>query len=426
MSSTTSKNFSQQDKTAHKKSTKMSSKPVPSPIKISRNIQSYYSCLLKDIETRKFHIKEKSEEKSSKTGFSKPVNMRCNEIQKVHTNGGITGVNGNDLSRMLKDLEKQRLYMCSNNGIKNSRKNFGLSQLKWHRADEYRDSGKMGYNPGDHLFVIDCRFPYEFRGGHIKGAINISDPKVIEFLFIENHRLFTSAEFLHYLNTFRDTSLNTVKTETIVGSFKKLQAENESRLKRMKQLRPKALIKRIYTSYKKAPTVLQNNSAMTQIHKIEEETSIERKMYIPIDYDADSIKLHPSIQTTKTIKDLSDDVTIVFYCEFSSKRAPDMYNHLRKLDRSANVSCYPNLFYNKLYLLESGYSVYVKNHKELSSGEGNRYTEMTDPKFETELKKANILLSKQWNHYNKTPTTSHTNLKYSFKAFSLGESKLFF
>ena len=25
--------------------------------------------------------------------------------------------------------------------------------------------------------VIDCRFPFEFEGGHIIGAINICDPK---------------------------------------------------------------------------------------------------------------------------------------------------------------------------------------------------------------------------------------------------------
>ena len=33
-------------------------------------------------------------------------------------------------------------------------------------------------------FIIDCRFDYEFDGGHIKGAMNLNSPlKVEEFFF---------------------------------------------------------------------------------------------------------------------------------------------------------------------------------------------------------------------------------------------------
>ncbi|VDM93312.1 unnamed protein product, partial [Litomosoides sigmodontis] len=31
--------------------------------------------------------------------------------------------------------------------------------------------------------LIDCRYPYEYRGGHIKGALNIYDPVVLENSF---------------------------------------------------------------------------------------------------------------------------------------------------------------------------------------------------------------------------------------------------
>jgi rhodanese-related sulfurtransferase len=31
--------------------------------------------------------------------------------------------------------------------------------------------------------VIDCRFDYEYKGGHIKGAVNIRSPEELERTF---------------------------------------------------------------------------------------------------------------------------------------------------------------------------------------------------------------------------------------------------
>lgn len=36
------------------------------------------------------------------------------------------------------------------------------------------------------LLVIDCRYPYEYLGGHIPGAININTPDAIDQLLLEN------------------------------------------------------------------------------------------------------------------------------------------------------------------------------------------------------------------------------------------------
>jgi len=38
----------------------------------------------------------------------------------------------------------------------------------------------------DKFLIIDCRYDYEFRGGHIKGAVNICERKTIELFFIAN------------------------------------------------------------------------------------------------------------------------------------------------------------------------------------------------------------------------------------------------
>lgn len=38
----------------------------------------------------------------------------------------------------------------------------------------------------DRLYIIDCRYPYEYEGGHIPSAINVNNPDVIEELLFEN------------------------------------------------------------------------------------------------------------------------------------------------------------------------------------------------------------------------------------------------
>ncbi|KAL0177677.1 hypothetical protein M9458_026571, partial [Cirrhinus mrigala] len=38
----------------------------------------------------------------------------------------------------------------------------------------------------ERLFVIDCRYPYEFEGGHIKGALNLHQEDQIEDYFLKH------------------------------------------------------------------------------------------------------------------------------------------------------------------------------------------------------------------------------------------------
>eukprot|EP01130_Rhizamoeba_saxonica_P003549 TRINITY_DN1489_c0_g1_i3.p1 TRINITY_DN1489_c0_g1~~TRINITY_DN1489_c0_g1_i3.p1 ORF type:complete len:248 (-),score=25.63 TRINITY_DN1489_c0_g1_i3:404-1147(-) len=37
----------------------------------------------------------------------------------------------------------------------------------------------------DNVFILDCRFQYEYNGGHISNAINIHDPDMIKDMFLE-------------------------------------------------------------------------------------------------------------------------------------------------------------------------------------------------------------------------------------------------
>lgn len=51
-----------------------------------------------------------------------------------------------------------------------------LIKILSHKYKTYHDS----------VYIIDCRFPYEYRDGHIKGAINSNDPEELKDQFFNN------------------------------------------------------------------------------------------------------------------------------------------------------------------------------------------------------------------------------------------------
>jgi len=49
------------------------------------------------------------------------------------------------------------------------------------------------------FLVIDCRFPYEYKGGHIKGAVNITSPEELEDLLVNNRHLLCKEDTLELI-----------------------------------------------------------------------------------------------------------------------------------------------------------------------------------------------------------------------------------
>jgi len=81
---------------------------------------------------------------------------------------------------------------------------------------------------------------------------------------------------------------------------------------------------------------------------------------------------------------VNSDTCLVFHCEFSSKRGPQGFRHLRKLDRQANLMHYPKLYYPFVYLLEGGYKSFYDKFKDKHCAPNN-YISMLDHRFYQEM-----------------------------------------
>ncbi|XP_056006847.1 M-phase inducer phosphatase-like [Ostrea edulis] len=69
------------------------------------------------------------------------------------------------------------------------------------------------------------------------------------------------------------------------------------------------------------------------------------------------------LATPLTTKDPEKRNILIFHCEFSSERGPNLCRFLRKYDRDSNKDCYPHLHYPELYLLEGGYKNFFEKQK---------------------------------------------------------------
>jgi M-phase inducer tyrosine phosphatase len=69
---------------------------------------------------------------------------------------------------------------------------------------------------------------------------------------------------------------------------------------------------------------------------------------------------------------------VVFHCEFSTNRGPNLMQQFREYDRQENGSRYPFLDYPTIYLLQGGYSQFFEECPDLCDG---GYVPMHDPRF---------------------------------------------
>ncbi|XP_072743319.1 uncharacterized protein [Anoplolepis gracilipes] len=87
----------------------------------------------------------------------------------------------------------------------------------------------------------------------------------------------------------------------------------------------------------------------------------------------------PRIQTDVEKRDI-----LIFHCEFSWERGPNLSRLLRRMDRDFNEERYPTLFYPEIYLLQGGYEKFYGEQKEFCLPQS--YKSMRDPNHERECK----------------------------------------
>lgn len=149
--------------------------------------------------------------------------------------------------------------------------------------------------------IVDCRYPYEYNGGHIVNSLNIHNQSDLIKLFIDkkpqsrhinhnhNHTLNHHHHHHHHHHPNHDNH----------------QQQNQHHDR--------------------------NSNHQQQLH--EQQHQQQEKRHI-----------------------------IIFHCEFSSERGPKLMRLLREKDRQINK--YPELIHPELYLLEGGYREFFRRYKE--------------------------------------------------------------
>ncbi|XP_063987010.1 M-phase inducer phosphatase isoform X2 [Diachasmimorpha longicaudata] len=103
--------------------------------------------------------------------------------------------------------------------------------------------------------------------------------------------------------------------------------------------------------------------------------------------------MNPLTQIPEIQPDSNKRNLIIFHCEFSWERGPNLSRYLRNIDRKMNKEHYPALYYPEIYLLHGGYQQFYQHEKALCSPQG--YRPMTHPDHEADLRKFRSK-SKSW------------------------------
>lgn len=369
-------------------------------IEIPSKLKNFYLNFIKNSSKQKTTSVQNTKEYSAK----KPIlNLRELFVLRIpHTeknkNGKVCVIRGEVLQILIKLIFpniKVKLETLFNSLLRyNKIKNLGCLDYKIFTNQVKSNQLKTQLRE---LFIVDCRFDYEFKDGHIEGAINISDPSVIDYLFVKNHCLFLNSDFLDYFQRFRNTGITLKKAISIVKNYLERPKKASKTHKRVKSTISSDQLSKISQECNdnEENTNNRNIQKKDDLNLFKRDSIDEKLAKFNTDRDFDKIRRKGSGEVLVFKK----EIVIIFYCEFSSKRAPDMYNFLRSKDREKNLKNYPSLFYPKTFLLDGGYSEFVFNFPDFCVGRNNKYTKMLSPSKISRFHSQNKLLLDNWRKY---------------------------
>ncbi|OHT08627.1 Rhodanese-like domain containing protein [Tritrichomonas foetus] len=98
------------------------------------------------------------------------------------------------------------------------------------------------------------------------------------------------------------------------------------------------------------------------------------------EYNGGHIVGATNVNSSDVLKDMFfkhviPNTIIVFHCEFSHNRGPQLASVFRETDRNLNRMEYPNLFYPNVFILDGGYRLFYQEHQDFCEG---GYTTMLD------------------------------------------------
>jgi Rhodanese-like domain len=199
------------------------------------------------------------------------------------------------------------------------------------------------------LIILDCRFFYEYQGGHLKGALSLGSPEAVYYLFTDLMELLTQKSFLDDLLA---------------------QSGKELRLKDLQSM---------HCAYQKKQAGEMQNELKCNTHAFSN-TLTQLK----------TTSMNTNIETESTDPEIP---VFVLHCEFSSQRAPNMYNLIRQIDRTTN-KIYPRLTFPQLFMIRGGYEACSKSGR-------LPYLAMVHDEFKAECLRCESAVSQEWKSLKK-------------------------
>ncbi|XP_041116932.1 M-phase inducer phosphatase 1-like [Polyodon spathula] len=223
----------------------------------------------------------------------------------------------------------------------------------------------------ERYLIIDCRYPYEYEGGHIRGSLNLhSESQLLAALLQEPalSRLSPRAK-LQESPSAEVMLQDSPPMKPILPDRPSTTAPEEESPSTRTALQESPSTRTALQESPSTRTALQESPSTR--------TAVQESPSTPATPKESALE-RITVQDSSTPRTL-----LIFHCEFSSERGPRLCRFLRKIDRNLNV--YPQLFYPEMYILKGGYKEFYSQFQSLCEPCG--YVLMVHQDFTDQLRR---------------------------------------